>query len=276
MTHGDAQAAIAASLDELEKARRMRARIRTPQVRNMEHRQFFQAIALSWFNNHRNPIVKALGATEVEGIDVFYRRMLDATERSSATTTYSDCIRDAKSGLIALRGNVLGADAEKLPSLDKSPDFTPLASDPTMQDILSRRWLECVRCVGSEAYLAATVMMGGLLEALLVARANRLSNKAPLFKAKGAPIDPKTKKPLDLRQWTLGPYIDVAHELGWITKSAKDVAVVLRDYRNYVHPEKERSHGVVLGPDDASMFWELTKTLARQLLQSAATAAPGA
>jgi hypothetical protein len=276
MSHGDAQAAIAASLDELEKARRMRSRIRTPQVRNTEHRQFFQAIALSWFNNHRNAIVKSVGATEVDNIDIFYRRMLDATERSSAAATYSDCIRDAKSGLISLRGTVLGADAAKSPSLDKSPDFTPLASDPMMQQILARRWSECVRCLAADAYLAATVMMGGLLEALLVARANRLTNKAPLFKAKGTPMDPKTKKPLDLRQWTLGPYIDVAQELGWITKSAKDVAVVLRDYRNYVHPEKERSHGVVLQADDATMFWELTKTLARQLLQSAATAAPGA
>jgi hypothetical protein len=40
----------------------------------------------------------------------------------------------------------------------------------------------------------------------------------------------------------------------------------LRDYRNYIHPEKERSHGVTLSPDDATMFWEATKTLSRELL----------
>jgi len=144
-----------------------------------------------------------------------------------------------------------------------------------MQDILARRWVECAKCLAADAYLAATVMMGGMLEALFVARANRLVDKSPLFKSKSTPIDPKTKKPLDLRQWTLAPYIDVAHEVGWITKSAKDVAVVLRDYRNYVHPEKERSHGIVLVSEDAQMFWELTKTFARQLLQSAAKAPPG-
>jgi hypothetical protein len=81
-----------------------------------------------------------------------------------------------------------------------------------------------------------------------------------------APIDGKTKKPLDLRHWTLAPYIDVGRDLKWISRSAKDIAVVLRDYRNYVHPEKERSHGVVLSPDDARMLWEVTKGLARELL----------
>jgi hypothetical protein len=44
------------------------------------------------------------------------------------------------------------------------------------------------------------------------------------------------------------------------------VAVILRDYRNYIHPEKERSHSVALSPDDAAMFWEVTKTLSRELL----------
>jgi hypothetical protein len=112
-------------------------------------------------------------------------------------------------------------------------------------------------------------MMGGLLEALFVARANRMTNKSALFKAKATPLDSKTKKPIDLRDWTLGPYIDVGHELRWITKSGKDVAAVLRDYRNYIHPEKERSHGIVLTPHDSAMLWDVTKNLARQVLESA-------
>jgi hypothetical protein len=64
----------------------------------------------------------------------------------------------------------------------------------------------------------------------------------------------------------LAPYIDVGHDLGWISRSAKDIAIVLRDYRNYVHPEKERAHGVSLAADDASMLWEVTKTLSKELL----------
>jgi hypothetical protein len=110
-------------------------------------------------------------------------------------------------------------------------------------------------------------MMGGLLEALFVSRANKMPDKSPLFKAKATPIDSQTRKPLQLKEWTLRPYVDVGHEMGWITKSGKDVAEVLRDYRNYIHPEKERSHGVMLTSADSTMFWEITKMLARQLLQ---------
>jgi hypothetical protein len=109
-------------------------------------------------------------------------------------------------------------------------------------------------------------MMGGLLEALFVSRANQLVDKSSLFRAKAAPIDAKTRKALDLRQWTLAPYIDVGHELKWISHSAKDVGAILRDYRNYVHPEKERAHGIVLTLDDARMLWEVTKSLSRELL----------
>jgi hypothetical protein len=64
----------------------------------------------------------------------------------------------------------------------------------------------------------------------------------------------------------LASYIDVGHDLKWISRSAKDVAAILRDYRNYIHPEKERSHGVVLTADDATMLWEVTKSLSRELL----------
>lgn len=40
--------------------------------------------------------------------------------------------------------------------------------------------------------MAATVMMGGFLEALFIARANQLSDKSPLFRAKAAPRDQRT------------------------------------------------------------------------------------
>jgi hypothetical protein len=61
----------------------------------------------------------------------------------------------------------------------------------------------------------------------------------------------------------------VAHELGWITVSAKDVGAVLRDYRNYIHPQKQLSHGVQLTPEDATLFWEISKSISRQIVRKA-------
>lgn len=167
--------------------------------------------------------------------------------------------------MTTLRREIVELPVDELQN-DDSPDFSILVPDQQMADIVSQRWDECRKCVDAKAYLAATVMMGGLLETLFVSCANRMSDKPPLFKAKSTPLDPKSKKAIPLQQWTLRPYIDVAHELGWITRSGKDIAEVLRDYRNYVHPEKQRSHNVTLNVDDARMFWDVTKNLTAQLL----------
>jgi hypothetical protein len=62
--------------------------------------------------------------------------------------------------------------------------------------------------------------------------------------------------------------VDVSHELTWITKGAKDVGNVLREFRNYIHPHKEYIDGVELSEDDVRMFWEVTKSITRQILAS--------
>src|SRR6266511_2313693 len=79
-----------------------------------------------------------------------------------------------------------------------APDFSSLITDPQMQQILRRRWLECIDCISAGAPLAATVMMGGLLEALLLARINHEKNKAAVFKASTAPKDKASGQTLPL------------------------------------------------------------------------------
>lgn len=109
-------------------------------------------------------------------------------------------------------------------------------------------------------------MMGGLLEGLLLARINRESNKGPIYKAKAAPKD-KAGKTRHLSEWMLYDFISVAHELKWITASAMSIGHALRDYRNYIHPQKQFTENVSLGPDDAALWWEMAKGIARELLR---------
>lgn len=261
----DAHAEIDRAIAEIDHVRKVLARLKARRIRNSEHRDLLKASALTWFRSHRGPVVGAIRADLLDGIDRPYQRVLDAAERDSAKNTYLVAVRDAKNALAAARAELLvAAPAPHTP--DVAPDFSPLAADSLMQAILTRRWNECQRCLEASAPLAATVMMGGLLEALFVSRANKLSDKTRLFSSLAAPFDKKTGKALDLRHWTLAAYIDVGHDLEWISRSAKDVAVVLRDYRNYIHPEKERAHGVALSVDDATMLWGVTKTLAKELL----------
>jgi len=114
-------------------------------------------------------------------------------------------------------------------------------------------------------------MMGGFLEALFVARANKMPDKTPLTSAVNAPKDKATGKTTNYQDWMLDSYIKVGFELKWITESAKDVADKLKEYRNFIHPAKELRYGVTLGLNDSSIFWQVTKALARQLLASVQT-----
>jgi hypothetical protein len=109
-------------------------------------------------------------------------------------------------------------------------------------------------------------MMGGLLESLFLARINREPNKQPIFTSTAAPKDSKTQQPLSLREWSLKDYIAVSHQLGWIPQSVHDVSQVLRDYRNYIHPQKELSHQLALTAADAEMFWTVSRAIALRLL----------
>lgn len=257
---------LTAAIDEVDRARRQVQKWSGKQVQSSEQKQLLKAIALSWFKSWRPKLEASTASIQLDAADRQFRTILDGTSKSAARATYLNALKEAKKLLVQFRSELLTGPIDAAPSNDRPPDFSPIVADAVMQRILERRWRECETCRSAGAHLAATVMMGGLLEALLVARGNKLQNKSILAKAKSAPIDKATGKTLDIRKWTLGPYLDVAAELGWITQPGKDVATVLRDYRNYVHPEKERVHGVNLNAHDSAMFWELTKSLTRQVL----------
>jgi hypothetical protein len=150
-------------------------------------------------------------------------------------------------------------------SNDLPPKFSALISDSKMVIILERRWNECVVCVNNNAPLSAIVMMGGLLESLLLSKFLAFPDKNKISSAASCPKDKVTGKSLNFTDWALKNYIDVAHELGWISQTEKDLGIVLRDYRNYIHPFKEKSHGVTLEPKDAKHMWEVTKSISRQI-----------
>lgn len=242
------------------------------QVQSADDRQLIKATALAWFNSHKSVVMQHIGDGPIKPIDDLYRSLITAATRSTVRTKYLVMLKDIKKKLnavqsdhvISLASNPVGNPSS---TPDTAPTFAPLVSDARMQAILTKRWQECSVCVASSAPLAATVMMGGLLEGLLLAKINQLPDKAPVFGAASAPIDPKTRKALQLKEWGLKNYIDVAHELGWISKTTKDVGEVMRDYRNYIHPHKELSHGIVLEASDAKMLWEVAKGITMQLLK---------
>jgi len=258
---------IDAAINEATAARKRVAKVKSNQVRGIDEIATLKATAQTWFHTHRPVVTTGAPNADLAAVDSCFTVVLDATAKYAAKATYLDALKDAKAALIAVRTAALVAPVAN--SDDLAPDFSPLAGNQEMRDILSRRWNECAKCVKADAHLAAIVMMGGLLEALFVARANKMPDKTPLISATNAPKDKATGKATNYQEWMLDSYIKVGFELKWITESAKDVADKLKEYRNFVHPAKELRYGVTLGLNDSSMFWQVTKALARQLLLSA-------
>jgi hypothetical protein len=259
-----ADEAIFQAIKQAERIRSFTRKKTLPQVRGLE-RDIIRATALAWFQSLRPQLVAVFSEADLQPVDEMYGKVVEASHRNVARSSYVDTLKSIHGSLVQLRsGNVVKLAAAT--TTDNPPDFSKLISDAAMRAILERRWTECVTCISCGAPLAATVMIGGLLEGLLLARVNRENNKTPIFTAVAAPKD-RQNKTLPLKEWTLQDYIGVGHELGWITVAAKDVSVVLRDYRNYIHPQKELSHGVSLTTPDAVILWEISKSISRQLLK---------
>lgn len=266
--------AIDAAIREVDRALRLVSGVKSKQVSGAETRSALKSTAYAWFHSHRAKVTANAGNHDLAGVDRHYTTVLESTEKRAAKQTYLDTLKYAKTALNSLRSAILTSPGTPEPIVvldDLAPDFSPLAGNQDMRDVLTRRWHECAKCVKAEAHLAAIVMMGGLLEALFVARANKLPNKDSLVNAASAPKDKQTGKTQNYQDWMLDSYIKVGHELGWITDSARQIADVLKEYRNYIHPAKELRHQVQLAHNDSAMFWQVTKALVRQLLMSASS-----
>jgi hypothetical protein len=261
--------AVHAAIREAQILRKRTNKKHTRQVQGAEC-DIIRATSLAWVNSHRKKLLAVFTADELAEIDGLYQRMIESSHRAVLRSIYVSRLKQIENALVKLRSNNLirlsSPPVSTTVTTDTPPDFSTLVADPKMQEILKRRWVECTSCISAGAALAATVMMGGLLEGLLLARINRETNKAPIFTAAAAPRD-RQNKTLPLKEWTLQDYINVAHELKWISATAKDIGVVLRDYRNYIHPHKELTHGTSLGGNDAVLLWEISKSITRQVLQ---------
>lgn len=257
------------AIGEVVRLRSVLKKKKTRQVTADEECQLIKATSLSWFNSHAPKLVE-IDPGELAPTNNLFRELIGNTAYATARTKYDSLLKALKQELTSFQTRVVSGGVKKVSVADeKIPSFVGLINDPGIRAVLISRWDECTKCVKAQAPLSATVMMGGLLEALLLARVNREADKSRVFSSAHAPKDRSTGKALPLKDWTLRNYIEVAHDLLWISQSVKDIGEVLRDYRNYVHPYKEISHGVKLTPADAVLFWEITKSIALQLIAEA-------
>lgn len=135
-----------------------------------------------------------------------------------------------------------------------APNFATLVSDVDLARILSSRWIEANSAFEVGAYLATVILLGSILEGVLLDKIEQ--NPVQSNKAKSCPKD-RTGKPLPFAEWKLQSLIEVAHECGWLKKESKDFSHVVRDYRNFVHPNKERKEGITFREGICKVVWEV-------------------
>lgn len=148
---------------------------------------------------------------------------------------------------------------------DVPPDFGRLVRDEEMASVLKFRWEEAQRCVQAEAYLAAVVMMGSLLEGVLLAKMRAHPEIAN--KANGAPSDRRTKQVKPFVKWRLAEMIQVAREQRWLREDVRAFSDALREYRNLVHPSAEFAGTERPDRRTCGICWQVVEAAVQQLLR---------
>jgi hypothetical protein len=143
------------------------------------------------------------------------------------------------------------------------PDFLNLKLEVGLGEILSDRWNEAQKCLNAEAYLAATIIIGSLLEGMLLAVIRIFPKEANT--AKAAPKDSKTGNTKHIVDWSLSDMINVAHELGWIGLDVKKFSHSLREFRNLIHPYEQMVNRTFPDKDTSEISWLVVQAASNDL-----------
>lgn len=105
--------------------------------------------------------------------------------------------------------------------------------DVGLLPIMEARLKEVYKCMQINASLSVVILCGSILEGLLLGLACQNPTKFNL-----ANSSPKDKQGIVKKfpEWTLESFINVAHEIGFLKLDVKNYSVVLRKFRNYIHP----------------------------------------
>ncbi len=118
------------------------------------------------------------------------------------------------------------------------PDvFKRLPADQAMREALIGRMEEAQRCIDANAFLAAVILCGSVLEGMCLGYGS--ANPERVNRAFTAQYN---KPPKRLHEWKLSEWIDVLGRLHELSPNVAKFGHALRDFRNYVHPAEQLLH----------------------------------
>ncbi len=112
-----------------------------------------------------------------------------------------------------------------------------LSIDSDLIPILNSRIVEAENCLRSNSSLAVIFLCGSILEGILLGIA--LKDPQKFNQAENSPKD-KSGTVKRFNCWSLSEFIDVAYNLGFLTPDIKKFSHALREFRNYIHPFKQK------------------------------------
>jgi hypothetical protein len=156
--------------------------------------------------------------------------------------------------------------SKRVKRIYKGPDLTKLTAVlPELEAVIQARWQEAQRCQHSKAYLAAVVLMGSILEALLLARVTK--SPADAYRSPSAPKD-NSGRPVALTDWNLHTLIEVSVDLGWIKTDRGAFSHALRASRNVVHPWEQVRAKANFDEATCTTCWHVLNASVEDLLAS--------
>jgi hypothetical protein len=150
--------------------------------------------------------------------------------------------------------------------LFKGPGLTKVTQVmPDLEPIIQARWIEAQRCQHAGAYLAAVIVMGSILEALLLARCSM--NPFDAYQSPAAPKD-RSGKSIALHDWSLSALIDVSVSKAWLKTDRGGFSHALRQSRNIVHPYEHARSKADFDESTCKVCWQVLNASVDDLLAS--------
>lgn len=107
--------------------------------------------------------------------------------------------------------------------------------DSALRDILARDYRELRRVIKAGARKSAIVLCGSIMEALLLYKLYTAEGKQKYFDKYQRSLESTQDK-----RWELEDLINFNANLGYLDENAKNEAHFIRNYRNLIHPNKEK------------------------------------
>jgi hypothetical protein len=136
-----------------------------------------------------------------------------------------------------------------LPDIELQVTLDQVVSDPVLAAVAQQRLDEADKCRRAEAYIACIIMLGSFLEGVLLDVASSRLKELP--------------KPAD--KASLFDVIKWARENHWIQLDAHLGSELLRQHRNFVHPDLQRREGAPPDKDTINMCWPIVNAILNDL-----------